>query len=403
VLKRKLLLADDSITIQKVVNLTFADEGIDVITVGDGNAAMAKIAEMAPDVILADVHMPGLSGYQVCEMVRSNEATKGLPVVLLVGSFEPFDENEAARVGANAFMTKPFQSIRQLVSQVSDLMQTSAPASGPVTEEAGVATSEYVAPEEDIDKTIPAHAPDTTDIDRLYAQSVGGMRSEAAAESGPATYVDAGMDDEMIETVHAAGDDAADEERSEGFYQEPTAEYQQPADEYQIETAGDHQPVAEYEQPREQYQQPIVEFEQPTEQQPVVEFEQPTEQQPIVEFEQPTQEQYQFPVDEYREPTVEYHEPPAAYEQPAESVFQEAVPTVASPFDAPAEETPPLSSRHLKLLLRIPRRRLLKTLRPRRPTSSTSMRLTFWSCRRWRVASRSSLRRSRDLMAASRS
>ena len=101
--KRTLLLADDSVTIQKVVNLTFADEGIDVVTVGDGDSAMQKISELSPDVVLADVHMPGLSGYQICEIVRGNPDTRNLPVVLLVGSFEPFDEGEAARVGANAY------------------------------------------------------------------------------------------------------------------------------------------------------------------------------------------------------------------------------------------------------------------------------------------------------------
>jgi len=122
--KRTLLLADDSVTIQKVVNLTFADEGIDVVTVGDGDSAMQKISEISPDVVLADVHMPGLSGYQICEIVRGNPVTRNLPVVLLVGSFEPFDEGEAARVGANAYLTKPFQSIRQLVTQVTDLMQS---------------------------------------------------------------------------------------------------------------------------------------------------------------------------------------------------------------------------------------------------------------------------------------
>ena len=68
--KRTLLLADDSVTIQKVVNLTFADEGIDVVTVGDGDSAMQKIYEISPDVVLADVHMPGLNGYQICEIVR---------------------------------------------------------------------------------------------------------------------------------------------------------------------------------------------------------------------------------------------------------------------------------------------------------------------------------------------
>jgi CheY-like chemotaxis protein len=68
--KRKLLLADDSITIQKVVNLTFADEGIEVISVGDGDSAMIKIGENAPDLILADVNMPGLNGYQICERIK---------------------------------------------------------------------------------------------------------------------------------------------------------------------------------------------------------------------------------------------------------------------------------------------------------------------------------------------
>ena len=82
--KRKLLLADDSVTIQKVVNLTFADEGIEVITVGDGDSALEKISEVSPDVVLADVHMPGLSGYQICEIVRENPATKNL----LIGVFK---------------------------------------------------------------------------------------------------------------------------------------------------------------------------------------------------------------------------------------------------------------------------------------------------------------------------
>ncbi len=120
--KRKLLLADDSITIQKVVNLTFADEDIDVITVGDGDAAMRKFAEDTPDLVMADVNMPGLDGYRICEMIKRDDETKHIPVVLLVGSFEPFDEGRARQVGANDFLTKPFQSIRQLVNKVSDLL-----------------------------------------------------------------------------------------------------------------------------------------------------------------------------------------------------------------------------------------------------------------------------------------
>ena len=123
--KRKLLLADDSITIQKVVNLTFADEGIEVTTVGDGDSAMEKLTEVLPDLVMVDVNMPGLTGYQICEKIKQDAALRHIPVILLVGSFEPFDEEESNRVGADAFLTKPFQSIRQLVTQVTDLLNSS--------------------------------------------------------------------------------------------------------------------------------------------------------------------------------------------------------------------------------------------------------------------------------------
>lgn len=120
--KRKLLLADDSETVQKVVNLTFDLEGIEVITFGDGDSAMAQFSAVAPDVVLADVNMPGLSGYEICKNIKSNELTKNTPVILLVGSFEPFDEQKAMEVGADDYLTKPFQSIRQLVSKVNELL-----------------------------------------------------------------------------------------------------------------------------------------------------------------------------------------------------------------------------------------------------------------------------------------
>lgn len=121
--KRKLLLADDSVTIQKVVNLTFADEGIEVITTGDGNSAMEKLREIKPDLVMADVNMPGLNGYQICEQIKHDEATSATPVILLVGSFEPFDEARARAAGADDYLTKPFQSIRQLVSKVTELLE----------------------------------------------------------------------------------------------------------------------------------------------------------------------------------------------------------------------------------------------------------------------------------------
>jgi CheY-like chemotaxis protein len=119
---RKLLLADDSITIQKVVDLTFADEGVSVVCVNNGREAIERLQEFTPDIVLADVFMPQVSGYEVCEYIRQNEKLKHIPVMLLVGSFEPFDEEEARRVGANETLTKPFQSIRRLIDRVGHLV-----------------------------------------------------------------------------------------------------------------------------------------------------------------------------------------------------------------------------------------------------------------------------------------
>jgi CheY-like chemotaxis protein len=124
---RKLLLADDSVTIQKVIDLTFADEGVEVITCGDGTDAIEKVEQLLPDIVLADVHMPGFTGYEVCEYIKGSEKLKHIPVMLLVGSFEPFDEVEARRVGANDTLTKPFQSIRRLLEKVGVLVGGKAP------------------------------------------------------------------------------------------------------------------------------------------------------------------------------------------------------------------------------------------------------------------------------------
>ena len=127
---RRLLVADDSLTIQKIVDLTFSDEGMEVTTVSDGDQAIDKLEEVAFDVVLADVFMPGRSGYEVCAAIKHNERFHNIPVMLLVGSFEPFDEAEARRVGADDVLTKPFQSIRQLVNRVGTLLGGRACRSG---------------------------------------------------------------------------------------------------------------------------------------------------------------------------------------------------------------------------------------------------------------------------------
>src|SRR5258708_4757859 len=116
---KKILLADDSITIQKVVELTFSDGDYEVTAVNNGAKAIAKLTEMRPDIILSDIIMPEKNGYEVCEYVKSHPEYRNLPVVLLTGTFEPFDPDRADKAGCDAVVTKPFES-QSLIQRVED-------------------------------------------------------------------------------------------------------------------------------------------------------------------------------------------------------------------------------------------------------------------------------------------
>jgi len=97
----RILVADDNSNIQKMVGLALKDQGIDVIAVGNGEAAVRKIADLRPDLVLADVFMPVRNGYEVCKFVKDDSSLAHIPVILLVGAFDPLDEQEAQRVGAD--------------------------------------------------------------------------------------------------------------------------------------------------------------------------------------------------------------------------------------------------------------------------------------------------------------
>ena len=124
---KRILLADDSITIQKVVELTFSDGDYEVVAVNNGAKAIQKIAEMKPDVILSDIIMPEKNGYEVCEFVKSHPVYRGIPVILLTGTFEPFDPDRADKAGCDAVVTKPFES-QSLIAKVEELIQQSSGA-----------------------------------------------------------------------------------------------------------------------------------------------------------------------------------------------------------------------------------------------------------------------------------
>ena len=122
----KILLADDSVTVQKIITLTFTDEGVDVVTVDNGDEAISRLQYMRPALVMADVSIPGRNGYEICEFVKLHPEMRDTPVILLVPAFEPYDEERARRIGADYHLTKPFQSIRTLISTVKNLMERKA-------------------------------------------------------------------------------------------------------------------------------------------------------------------------------------------------------------------------------------------------------------------------------------
>ncbi len=118
----KILVADDNSNIQKMVGLALKDQGIDVVAVGNGEAAVRKISDIKPDLVLADVFMPVRNGYEVCQYVKGDAALAHIPVILLVGAFDPLDEQEAQRVGADGVLKKPFVPPDPLISMVKSAL-----------------------------------------------------------------------------------------------------------------------------------------------------------------------------------------------------------------------------------------------------------------------------------------
>ncbi len=123
----KLLLADDSVTIQRVIELTFADEDVNVTAVSDGQQAIDHIVSDRPDIVLADVGMPKQDGYEVAAFIKADPALKHIPVLLLTGAFEPVDEDRARAVCCDGVLAKPFEP-QLLIGRVKELLKGVAPS-----------------------------------------------------------------------------------------------------------------------------------------------------------------------------------------------------------------------------------------------------------------------------------
>lgn len=127
---RKILLADDSVTAQNMGRRILSDAGYDVTTVNNGSAALKRIAESKPDLIVLDVYMPGYGGLEVCQRLREAPETARIPVLLTVGKLEPFKAEEAKRVRADAFIVKPFEA-SELLTALTKLEDKIVPQSQP--------------------------------------------------------------------------------------------------------------------------------------------------------------------------------------------------------------------------------------------------------------------------------
>src|SRR5690348_3400840 len=134
-----------------MVGLALKDQGIDVVAVGNGEAAVRKISDVRPDLVLADVFMPVRNGYEVCQYVKSDPSLAHIPVILLVGAFDPLDEQEAQRVGADGVLKKPFVPPDPLISMVKSALARAGVSIGgaapvPKAHEEPLRVAEMLAP-----------------------------------------------------------------------------------------------------------------------------------------------------------------------------------------------------------------------------------------------------------------
>ena len=185
---RKILLADDSVTAQNMGRRILIDAGYEVVTVNNGSAALKKIAEQKPDLIILDVYMPGYGGLELCQRLREGRDTARTPILLTVGKLEPFKADEARRVRADAYIVKPFEAT-ELLTALTKLEDKIVPR--PDTHKPGRFAKAFAAIDHGIDPAVEAaDADETSWKDRLripagpklVEQSNGGKASRGRKE-----------------------------------------------------------------------------------------------------------------------------------------------------------------------------------------------------------------------------
>lgn len=228
-MSKKLLLADDSVTIQKVIQITFAHEDYDLTVTDNGDAAFDKAREIKPDLVLADVYMPGKNGYELCAALKQDPACQGTPVLLLAGSFEPFDEDKARAAKADAWLEKPFES-QTLLDKVAGLLEsaetavsTESPTAAGAESTADTDFEDFSFDEEPSDEDSAIAATSADDWSDL--SDFGGT----TAEEGQAAQVPDEAEKEVAAATFEADLEAGEEDNDMFIFEDELAEEEQTA------------------------------------------------------------------------------------------------------------------------------------------------------------------------------
>jgi CheY-like chemotaxis protein len=203
----KILIADDNSNVQKTVALVFQERGVQVVSVGNGEAAVRRIPDLDPDLVLADIFMPVRNGYEVCEFVKKDQRFSHIPVILLVGAFDPLDEKEARRAGADGILKKPFVPPDALIAMVMSALEKSPRAAAELAKakEAKEAPEPHPMPQLEVparkeSKPLP-NFPEPAPEEAPLAYGFGGSRSLSAEKKEAPT-------EPIALTAEPAADDA---------------------------------------------------------------------------------------------------------------------------------------------------------------------------------------------------
>jgi CheY-like chemotaxis protein len=185
----RILLADDSPHAQRMGERILREEGFEVVTVTDGEAALARLADVDPDLVLADVFLPEHNGYEICRHVKSQPAHRYTRVVLTAGALEPIDEAEAQRAGADGILKKPFEA-SVMVGTIRPLLEAARFARGVLGEPEP--PPEPVVPPEPAPEPATATPPPPAEVDPERVRAAITLALDAALPA---------MIDELTERV----------------------------------------------------------------------------------------------------------------------------------------------------------------------------------------------------------